>query len=49
MAFSVDSMFYEAVNFNQPINKWNVSNVNAESFNQPLHAPWYVVEESESE
>ena len=34
---------------NQPLNNWNVSNVtsmeamfkNAESFNQPLHAPWY--------
>jgi surface protein len=36
---------------NQPLNNWNVSNVkdmscmfkNASSFNQPLHAPWYVV------
>ena len=42
-------MFRDAHSFNQPLNKWNVSNVedmedmfnNAESFNQPLHAPWY--------
>ena len=42
--------------FNQPLNNWNVSNVedmenmfqNARSFNQPLHAPWYH-EDSESE
>ena len=38
-----------AESFNQPLNKWDVSNVddtrwmffNATSFNQPLHAPWY--------
>ena len=44
------SMF-PAEAFNQPLNKWDVSNVtnmkcmfkNATSFNQPLHAPWYVV------
>ena len=48
-------MFQEASSFNQPLNKWNVSNVThmremfdeASSFNQPLHAPWYVVEQSE--
>ena len=42
-------MFYNAHSFNQPLNKWNVSNVTdmhrmfdaATSFNQPLHAPWY--------
>ena len=45
------------VNGNQPLNKWNVSNVEdmddmfeeATSFNQPLHAPWYAVEQSDSE
>ena len=50
-------MFYRAESFNQPLNKWDVSNVTnmwsmfygAISFNQPLHAPWYVVEQSESE
>ena len=53
--------FWRASSFNQPLNtsgnKWNVSNVtnmesmfyDATSFNQPLHAPWYVVEQSESE
>ena len=38
-------MFYEASDFNQPLNNWNVSNVtdmssmfrNASSFNQPLN------------
>ena len=38
-------MFEEATSFNQPLNKWNVSNVknmhgmfaNASSFNQPLN------------
>ena len=40
--------------FNQPLNDWNVSNVHdmfveATSFNHALHAPWYVVEQSESE
>ena len=43
------SMFRGARSFNQPLNNWNVSNVedmegmfqNAISFNQPLHAPWY--------
>ena len=50
-------MFRDATSFNQPLNKWNVSNVtsmqsmfyDATSFNQPLHAPWYVVEQSESD
>ena len=45
-------MFMYASSFNQPLNKWNASNVKgmggmfaaATSFNQPLHAPWYVVE-----
>ena len=49
-------MFQGAISFNQPLNKWNVSNLyfmwgmfdGASSFNQPLHAPWYH-EESESE
>ena len=44
-------MFCKASSFNQPLNKWNVSNVgymeqmfrDASSFNQPLHAPWYVM------
>ena len=39
-----------AISFNQPLDNWNVSNVTdmrgmfngASSFNQPLHAPWYV-------
>ena len=44
-------MFWGAESFNQPLNKWNVSNDvtdtegmfnGASSFNQPLHAPWYV-------
>ena len=43
-------MFEYAGPFNQPLNDWNVSNVDrkfgmfggAHSFNQPLHAPWYV-------
>ena len=42
-------MFWGAESFNQPLNKWNVSNVtnmnymfeDATSFNQPLHAPWF--------
>ena len=42
-----------AISFNQPLDNWNVSNVTdmrgmfngASSFNQPLHAPWYVVEQ----
>ena len=50
-------MFAFANSFNQPLDKWNVSKVknmnymfaDATSFNQPLHAPWYVVEQSESE
>ena len=50
-------MFADAEAFNQPLNKWNVSNVTniwgmfdgASSFNQPLHAPWYAVEQSDSE
>ena len=53
---NVAGMFEDARYFNQPLNKWNVSNVTnmrgmfirAESFNQPLNAPWYH-EESESE
>ena len=51
------NMFQNATSFNQPLDKWNVSNVtnmrwmfrNATSFNQPLHAPWYAVEQSDSE
>ena len=47
-------MFMDANSFNQPLNKWNVSNViymdvmfvEATSFNHALHAPWYVVEQS---
>ena len=43
------NMFWRAYSFNQPLNKWNVSNVTdmsfmfglCDSFNQPLHAPWY--------
>ena len=52
-------MFLNATSFNQPLNKWNVSNDvtymrrmfdGADSFNQPLHAPWYYdSEESDSE
>jgi len=50
-------MFVEATSFNQPLNNWNVSKVTnmeamfwgATSFNQPLHAPWYAVEQSDSE
>ena len=50
-------MFTGATSFNQPLNNWNVSNVRrihymfeeATSFNHALHAPWYVVEQSESE
>ena len=50
-------MFQNATSFNQALDKWNVSNVtnmrwmfrNATSFNQPLHAPWYAVEQSDSE
>ena len=50
-------MFKNATSFNQALDKWNVSNVtnmrwmfrNATSFNQPLHAPWYAVEQSDSE
>ena len=42
-----------AISFNQPLDNWNVSNVTdmrgmfngASSFNQPLHAPCYVVEQ----
>ncbi len=42
---------FEATFFNHPLNNWNVSKVEdmawmfykASSFNQPLHAPWYVV------
>ena len=48
-------MFFNASSFNQPLNNWNVSKVTymydmfeeATSFNQPLHAPWYVVEQSD--
>ena len=51
------NMFWGAELFNQPLDKWNVSKVknmnymfaDATSFNRPLHAPWYVVEQSESE
>ena len=50
-------MFDDATSFNQPLNNWDVSNVTymdqmfeeATSFNQPLHAPWYAVEQSDSE
>ena len=54
-------IFSHTSSFNQPLNDWNVSNVmymacmfhGATSFNQPLHAPWYapwyVIEQSESE
>ena len=52
-------LFLNATSFNQPLNKWNVSNDvtymrrmfdGADSFNQPLHAPWYYdSEESDSE
>ena len=50
-------MFNRARSFNQPLNNWNVSKVEsmvgmfdeATSFNQPLHAPWYAVEQSDSE
>ena len=52
---SMYRMFKGATSFNQPLN-WNVSKVTdmrwmfeASSFNQPLHAPWYHDEESESE
>ena len=46
-----------ASSFNQQLNNWNVSNVtdmaymfmHANSFNQPLNAPWYHDEESDSE
>ena len=54
-----EKRFYgDARSFNQPLNKWNVSNDvtymrrmfdGADSFNQPLHAPWYHDEESDSE
>ena len=51
------AMFEDASSFNRPLNNWNVSNVRAmddmfeeaTSFNHALHAPWYVVEQSESE
>ena len=51
------AMFANANSFNQPLNNWNVSKVEsmvgmfdeATSFNQPLHAPWYAVEQSDSE
>ena len=41
----MDELFNNATSFNQPLNKWNVSNVkfmlqmfnNATSFNQPLN------------
>ena len=50
-------MFEDVTFFNHPLNNWNVSNVtdmaymfmHANSFNQPLHAPWYHDEESDSE
>ena len=55
----MEGMFLNANSFNQPLNKWNVSNDvtymrrmfdGADSFNQPLHAPWYYdSEESDSE
>ena len=53
----MNRMFYDATSFNQPLNNWNVSKVTnmrgmfwgATSFNQPLHAPWYAVEQSDSE
>ena len=52
---SMESMFWGATSFNQPLNNWNVSKVTymeemfeeATSFNQPLHAPWYAVEQSD--
>ena len=50
-------MFEDVTFFNHPLNNWNVSNVtdmaymfmHANSFNQPLNAPWYHDEESDSE
>ena len=54
----MEGMFGCANSFNQPLNNWNVSNDvtnmrylfgGATSFNHALHAPWYVVEQSESE
>ena len=57
LVLTVEGMFEGATSFNQPLNKWNVSNVkimrwmfqDAHSFNQPLHAPRYHDEESDSE
>ena len=54
---NMEAMFWGATSFNQPLNNWNVSKVTymydmfeeATSFNQPLHAPWYAVEQSDSE
>ena len=54
---NMNAMFQNATSFNQPLNNWNVSKVTnmeamfwgATSFNQPLHAPWYAVEQSDSE
>ena len=47
----MNNMFNDVTFFNHPLNNWNVSKVEdmawmfykASSFNQPLHAPWYVV------
>ena len=54
---NMEAMFWGATSFNQPLNNWDVSKVTymeemfeeATSFNQPLHAPWYAVEQSDSE
>ena len=49
------AMFCGAISFNQPLNNWDVRTrmcdmfSGATSFNQPLHAPWYAVEQSDSE
>ena len=46
---NMKNMFYGTESFNQPLDKWDVSHATlgwmfdcAVSFNQPLHAPWYV-------
>ena len=41
-------MFHGATSFNQPLNDWNVSNVR-NMCSMFFDAPWYVVEQSESE
>ena len=51
------AMFSHAGFFNQPLNNWNVSNVEdmryvfdfPSSFDQRRHAPWYVPTEEEEE